>query len=229
MSTTIIYKRSSGRRLPPMQIDKRNIFESSSLKEVYMYHIDHVDVDSYIIDPKGLTLGQVQSMVEHVRYLNAIITIMIYKPEFDLPSALLNKKYIKIVTNDRDIPKNFKEISTVNRDSNRVQWPLHVEYWKQDNKEETRKKAKVLSLSSSGCFIQTDPRPSMNAGDQLAMTFNFNNFDFYSKGSLVRISNQPEEKQGIAVEFKEVSVQTRKYIREIIDEKILAQIMDTIK
>ncbi len=229
MNETIIYKMRSDNRFSAEQVGGRIFFEASSQKAAYIYHIDHVNVDSYIIDHSELSAEEMRSTIEHIRYLNAIITIILYRPVSDLPLYLLNDKYIKTAIDDSEISQCLKEISTVSRDSNRVHWPLNVEYWLPEDKKGTIEKAKVLSLSSSGCFIKTAPLPPHKMGDDLAMVFNFNSFDFYSDGNIVRVSNKSDENQGIAVEFKEVSKQTQRCIGDIIDEKILTEIMDTIK
>jgi PilZ domain len=207
----------------------RSFYKAETQKEAYMYHIEHVNVDSYIVNPTGMNAGQLKSIVEHIQYLNAIITIIIFKPAFELPSGLLNKKNIKIAGNDDEILEFLKEINQILRDSNRVQWPLNVEYWIPDNKKGSLKKARVLSLSSSGCFIGTDPLLPLKKGESLSMIFSFKDFDFYSDGNVVRVSSETDATKGIAVEFKDVSSQTQKCIGEIIDEKILSQIMDAIK
>jgi len=229
MNTTKVYKLNPENPILKRQNSSRVFYRAESQKDAYLYHIEHVNVDSYIIDPAGMTVEQLKSIVEHIQYLNAIITILIYKPALELPGNLLNEKYIRIIKTDDEISHHLKEISKVNRDSNRVQWPLMSNTGFPDNKKESLKTAKVLSLSSSGCFVGTDPLIPLNKGDFLAMIFSFNDFDFYSDANVVRVSREAEKTKGIAVEFQNVSKQTQKCIGEIIDEKILSQIMDAIK
>ena len=229
MHATIVYNMKIANSVFKKQNMNRSFYKAETQKDAYMYHIEHVNVDSYIIDPVGMTTDQLQSIIEHIQYLNAIITIIIYNPKLKLTAALQDGKCIKIVKTDDEISQHLQEISKINRDSNRVQWPLNVEYWIPENKNDSLKNARVLSLSASGCFIGSDPDRPLKKGDLLAMIFSFNDFDFYSDAKIVRISNEPGRTRGIAVEFKDVSHQTQKCIGEIIDEKILFQIMDAIK
>ena len=62
------------------------------------------------------------------------------------------------------------------------------------------------------------------------MTFHFRDFDFYSEGTIVRLKKHNKHTaKGIAVKFDKVSPQTQKCIKEIINEKILAELMETLK
>ncbi len=229
MNTTIVFNLESERRVFENIKNRRKMFFTDNQKDAFMYHIDHVNVDSYIINPSGMNTGKVKSMIEQIKYLNALITIIIYKPTFEFPSQFTNDRNVILIKSGHEIPSHLNEISNINRNSNRVHWPLQVNYWKPENREMTLKKAKVLSVSSSGCFIGTNTQQVYKTDDPVSIIFTFKGFDFYSDGTVVRLEGTETSTTGMAIAFKEVSHQTQAFITKIIDEKILSDIMKTIE
>ena len=224
MNTTIVYNKK-------IQEDfvNRIIFQTNSQKEAYLYHLEHSNVDSYIINTDGMEPDEIKSMIEHIRYLNAIITILLFKPEKIVRELAAGIEAIQIIESEENIPESLHLLSNINRDSNRVQWPLQEDYWKPGTKDETLKRGSVLSISSSGCFIKTIPALPFEIDDPATMVFSFKFFDFYSEGIIVRLQKKTDGTvEGMAIKFKEVSPQTKKCIQEIINEKLLSEIMNTM-
>jgi len=208
---------------------KRTLFLAHSRKLAYLYHIENPEVDSYIIYPEGLSPNSLQTMIEHIHYLNALITIIIIKKDLKFDLLPVNNKNIKILTNEDDIPHILKNIPLSQRDANRVNWPLNVEYKKNDSLKVNNFSGIVLSISSSGCFIKINNN-SIKTGEKISMTFQFKDFDFYSTCSVIRLKMKEENiLEGIAVKFSDVSQQTQKCIKKIINEKILFELMNTLK
>ncbi|MBN2656239.1 MAG: PilZ domain-containing protein [Spirochaetales bacterium] len=208
----------------------REIFNAKDQKEAYLYHIEHSDVDSYIINCTSLNIVDVKSIIRHIQYLNAIITIILYKAEYGVFEQLLRGGTVFIASDLDEAASHLRATDKKIRSTNRIQWPLHAEFWTPSTTEKKRERVMVTSISSRGCFLRTEDRQNRSEGDHLSILFHFRNFDFLAEGSIVRINRGGENgTSGLAVSFKEVSPQTERYIQEIIDEKILSEIMEMIK
>lgn len=199
----------------------RELFYTDSQKEAYLYHIEQAGIDSYIINCEDRSIVDIKAMIRHIHYLNAIITIILFKADYGVFQPLLSSGNIFIADDRKDIEAHLNEVSRKGRSSNRIQWPLRAEYWIGNGSDNNREKAMVTSISSGGCFLKTDS-DTKNVGEHLSLLFHFRNFDFYADAIIVRTG------EGMALEFKEVSPQTERYIQEIIDEKILSEIMQMI-
>ncbi len=208
----------------------RNFFLAQSIKDAHLYHIENPDVDSYLIYSKELSIMDLETLIKHIQFLNAIITILVCQLDDDDDKYFAGNNSIKIVKKDNEIPPILKNLPVSHRDSNRVQWPLKVQYRHISNSnKEDKQWGFVLSISSSGCYIRTEKKLNLKAKDSISMTFHFKNFDFYTEGTIVRLKIRHNSTvDGIAVKFNHVSPQTQKCIKEIINEKILAELMDTL-
>ena len=210
--------------------NKRELRVVKTTKEAFLFHIENSDVDSYIISPNDKSVEELQTMIDHIHYLNALITIFIFKPDPSIRNYFSDKQHIHVVDKETEIIKTLEKLQPIQRDTNRVQWPLKVQYWKQDDPGMVKHWGIVLSLSSSGCFISTERKLVLEKNDPVAMTFHFKDFDFYSEGSIVRIKIRGGVRiEGIAIGFHDVSPQTKNCIQEIINEKLLGELMETLK
>lgn len=230
MNKTIAYKWDSGEGSLDKAQKDRGIFYAKDQKEAYLYHIEQADVDSYILNCSHMTIVEAKAIVRHIHYLNAIMTIVLYKADYGIFESLLKNGNIHIAGNIEQVADLLVEAESKGRSSNRVQWPLKAEYWKGSTEGEERDLAMVTSISSSGCFLKTEKKQSAQKGDHMSLLFHFRDFDFLADGNVVRLVPEASgATAGMALEFREVSPQTERYIQEIIDEKILSEIMHMIK
>ncbi|MBI9102436.1 MAG: PilZ domain-containing protein [Spirochaetales bacterium] len=226
MKTTIILDKEKDYAYLSKEITDRYFFQASTEPDAHLYHIEHPEVDSYIIFSTHFTPDSISSMIEHVHYLNSIISIIIIDTGSLNKSDFINKKNIFLCSNLKDLPKTLTSLPETQRDSNRIEWPVKVIFWKQDE-EKGKTIGNILSISSSGCFIRSDKIFAQES--LLLMTVKFKDFDLFTEGKVVRLgtrgSFQPE---GLAVQFLRTSPQTKKCIQSIIDEKILGDLMNKL-
>jgi len=230
MKRTIVLNWKPGDPDPETLHMDREFFIAPNQKEAYLHHIEHSDVDSYIINCTSLSIVDLKAIIRHIQYLNAIISIILYKGDYGIFQSLLKEGHIYLASNPKEAASHLRETDKKSRTSNRIQWPLHAEYWPISDRESKREPVMVTSISSGGCFLKCDDLDERKSGEGLSVLFHFRNFDFYADGSIVRINRDSDKSaKGLAVAFRQVSPQTEKYIQEIIDEKILSEIMDMIK
>lgn len=229
MNKTIAFNWNSDEVALDKLIQSREIFYASDQKEAYLFHIENSEVDSYILNCEGMNIVDVKSIIRHIQYLNAIINIILYKAEYGVFESILKNGNIHIADSGDEIINHLNDVSRAGRSSNRIQWPLRVEFWDGSADGKDREQAIVTSLSSGGCFLKTANSENRSKGDHLSLLFHFRDFDFLAEARIVRMKVQSDgTPEGIALEFIEVSPQTERYIQEIIDEKILSEIMDKI-
>lgn len=224
MKATIVYGLDKKNSLFTELEKSRVVFLARSVKEAHLYHLSHSEVDSYIIYPQKLYSRYLILLIEQILYINAIITIFVCKPEIDSRNIFAENKNVLIVENDDSIPEILDSLSRVSRGANRAKWPLLVEYWRPETDDDLKRTGIVLSISASGCFVHSAGQLEQEVGGELYMTFYFHDFDFFSKGTVVR-----QEQDGFAVCFAEVSTQTELCIQKIINKKILRELMETLK
>lgn len=230
MNRTIVLNWKDSDPAPDTLHKDREIYNAADQKEAYLYHIEHSDVDSYIINCSSLTIVDVKAIIRHIQYLNAIITIILYKADFGVFEPLLQGGTVFIASNMEEAASHLRATDKKVRSTNRIQWPLHGEYWESSPSDRKKERVMVTSISSGGCFLRSEKLEGLQAGDGISILFHFRNFDFLAEGSIVRINKgDGAASGGMAVSFKKVSPQTERYIQEIIDEKILSEIMDMIK
>lgn len=230
MNETIIFNPGSEKLVLQIPSSERLIYYTGKQKDAYLHHIEQINVDSYVINTTVMNIVQIKSMIRHIHYLNSIISIILYKADFGVFEELMTQGNIHIAQTEDEIINLLNGITAVHRNSNRIQWPLKAGYRIDTNDTENEKNSDVLSISSGGCFLKTDTVPEINKGDRISIVFHFKDFDFYSDGTVVRISKGDKDSTiGMALKFSEVSPQTEKCIQEIIDEKILWEIMHMLK
>lgn len=224
MKTTIILGENKKRNPFKELQDTRILFFAGSEREGHLYQIEHPEVDSYIIYPETLSSHELLSMIEHIHYLNSLVTILILRPNHD--REFISQKNVQVVNQPGDIPGILKNIKGNQRNFNRIQWPVMVEFQQVGNPVE-KYRGLVLSISSDGCFIRT--KQEIETNKSLSMTFHFKEFDFYTEGIVLRQNMQNSNFAfGLAVNFNQTSPQTKKCIQDIINEKILAELMEKL-
>lgn len=202
---------------------KRDFYKTLKLSEAFSYHLNNLEIDSYIIDYNSYTLNQVLSLSEHIHDLNSLISILIYNPDTPGKEALSSLSYLFILEKMGDPEAFFNAINKNNRIFNRVEWPLSIEFHRSMDSV-IKYQGIVLTLSVGGCYIKLKDSIKDLKSDDIIMTFNFKGFKFLSEGIIKRVEKY--EDMGIAVEFQRVSPQTSVFLKQIIDEKILLKIMD---
>lgn len=224
MNRTIVFNWKKGDRSLESSASDREYYYAADRKDAYLNHIESTGVDSYILNCRDRNVAEIKEMIRHIHYLNAIITIILFDGDYGIFEPLVRGSNIHLAKDRREIGEHLKSIDRTGRTSNRIQWPLKAEFWKKSEKGDTREKALVTSISSGGCFLKTEKLSGLEKGSRLTILFHFRNFDFLSEGLIVRLP-----RDGMAMEFRDVSPQTGKYIQEIINEKILSEIMQMIE
>jgi Tfp pilus assembly protein PilZ len=226
MKTTIILNESPNQAVYKELTASRTLYFSESESDSHLYHIEHPEVDSYIISAKGYDNVSLMNLVDHIRYLNSIVAIIITQNsgiDESFFSALGNLSFAR---KDEEILAAIKDIPEVHRDANRVEWPVKI-IFRTRKDPSVQYPANVLSLSSGGCFIRTDVKLGEN--EPLVMTIQFKEFDFFTEGLVVRrIASGGFQPEGLAVKFEHTSPQTKTCIQNIINEKLLSELMQKL-
>lgn len=228
MKATIVFGTEPEKALVKKMAKKRTVFIAPTEREAHLYHIEHPEVDSYLIFPQSLSLPMVKSFIQHIHFLNALITVIIFHNGSSRVEALQSEPNVHLINREEDILPLLLEIPEIQRDRNRIQWPVRAQFWAPAKSEE-KHWGIILSLSSSGCFIRTEKSKEVDIEDELYMTIHFNDFDFFSEGVIVRRGGSDAKMPaGLAVKFQNTSPQTQRYIQNIIDEKILGELMQKL-
>jgi hypothetical protein len=198
----------------------REFFYTLFDNEAYLYHIKHTEVDSYIIFTQNLLQINVEKVVENIVYLNPMVSILIIHQESWSTNNLRNYNNLFVLTQVEELTSHLNEIQQNHRKYNRVEWPVKTKMFNNRNPEK-QYKGNILSLSAGGCFIPINGDFLVN--DSLEMTISFKDFDFYCIGFIVRTVPA-----GIAIEFREITPQTKDCIKRIINDRILGNLMKKI-
>ncbi len=226
MKTTIILKENKNRPVFADLSAKRTLYFADSESDSHLFHIEHPELDSYIISAEGYSQASLRNLVDHIRYLNSIVTIIVTQGGKIDQKAYSPLGNIRFVQDDEEIFKAVKDIPEVHRDANRVVWPVRITF-RTRNEGTIQYQANVLSLSSGGCFIRTDVKIAEE--EPLVMTIQFKDFDFFTEGMVVRrISRGGFQPEGLAVKFERTSPQTKTCIQNIINEKLLSELMQKL-
>jgi len=219
-SRTIILGNLSGEAVWRERLPGRILFFASQEKDAYLYQLDNVQVDSYILD-MSLKGKEIEEIGSRIHYLNALVHIYILRERLiSAPDSPVDN--LSVLDNPGDITKAIKEIPEDQRSFNRAYWPIHSEYWFSDSPR-LRYQGIVLSISAGGCFIRTDHSQPERS---IMMYIHFREFRFLVEGEVLRTRTPQEGAPGLAIKFKNISPQTDKFIEEIINEKILTRLME---
>lgn len=222
MKSTIVLGSTGNEIFARYQNADRLFYYVKDTHEGILYHLDNPEVDSYIIISSAFTPSALNSAIQHIHYLNTLITIIIWGNEERKKPDSPN---IHLATEDTDISGLLEDIPQCQRGSNRIEWPLRVEI--RTPKKNYTINSSALSISSGGCFIMLK-EAGFVSGDEVTLTFHFKGFNFFAEGHVVR-TVQNKIPAGVAVQFQKVSPQTQKCIQEIINEKLLAELMHSVK
>jgi Tfp pilus assembly protein PilZ len=226
MKTTIILKENRNRVVFNQLSSTRSLYFADSESDSHLYHIEHPEVDSYIISAREYNNASLRNLVDHIRYLNSIVAIILTNASGIDETPFKTMGNITFVREDDEIADAVKNIPEVHRDANRVEWPVKIIF---RNPKDAAKQynANVLSLSSGGCFIRTDVK--LTEGEPLVMTIQFKEFDFFTEGVVVRrIVSGGFQPEGLAIKFERTSPQTKSCIQNIINEKLLSELMQKL-
>jgi len=202
---------------------RRSFFFSEKESDAFLYHLKHTEVDSYIIEGNGKKVEQLKQDVECIHFLNALVTVIILVKDQQPYVSLKGIPGTALVENKQEIFDFLKDLPENQRRSNRIVWPVAVVFWK--SKERPKFTGKILSLSASGCFIQTDE--TFELQQELNINIRFKEFNLRTEGVVVRVSQSGNRNhKGVAVQFIDVTTHTEHLMEEIINEKILNEIMN---
>jgi len=206
--------------------NQRNFFFADSEKTAYLRHLGNPDVDSYMLDSSLGDEADLASIIERIHYLNALVSVLVSVEEEEMFQRLEKLPSVRVLSDPQNILKYFKDLPANRRKHHRVQWPVEVRY-KRADKGRQKKKGDLLSISSGGCFVRTDE--SFEKEELLDLFIFFKDFNFQARGRVVRVQDEcAAQQRGIALEFQDVSLLSRRYIQAIIDERILSSIMKQI-
>lgn len=208
---------------------QRTFFYTENLREAFQYHLDNLEIDSYILDSSSFTLDKLIRLTEQIQFLNSLISVLIYKPDSESLLETDKEANIHILNNDEEFELFFNTIEKNSRSFNRVQWPLQVIFHEEGNR--SRKfYGIVLSLSVGGCFIKLDEQVDKFEERNLILTFYFKDFNFLVEGRLNRKEIlENGQISALALEFVKISPMTTSYLKEIIDNEILSELMDIVQ
>ncbi|MBN2618827.1 MAG: PilZ domain-containing protein [Spirochaetales bacterium] len=203
-------------------INSKLYYKADSIEDSILFNLECNNVDSYIINCNN---QDITHWIEKIRYLNSYIPIAL------INSDKTNKKEFKnlyILKKAEDYMNFFTKIPDDQRDANRLNWPLKVNF-NFDSESSSTSIGLVLSLSITGCYMKISGCENPSEGDICYMDFSFNEYLFYAEGRIVRCDKDGSGfVSGVGLEFVNVSPQTIKILNNIINEKILSEIMSEI-
>jgi hypothetical protein len=196
-------------------------------KDAFLFQLENSEVDSYIINLPNKTKKDIVSIVEKINYLNPLINIYIYSKNPEKYNSIIDNN-ISIISHKTDF-ENLREDAQINsRKFNRVPWPLTASFFLK-NDIKTLHHGKIISLSAGGCCIKLDKQILLDIDGYLNATLFFKGCKFYSDTQVKRISkNDDGFIEYIGIKFINVSSQTQQILKDIINEKILSELIQTI-
>ncbi len=226
MKCTIVINRKRKEGLIQVNREERELYFADSESDAFIYHIEHPAADSYMVYSQGLSPSEIRLIIQHIHYLDPMIPVLIVGAAAFDSSEFRNNKNIYLVEKNQEISAVLKDLPENHRSGNRAEWPVNVDYSIQ--KEPGIKHGGIiLSISSTGCFARTKNVPEN--GETLELTIRFRDFNFFTEGVVVRINmGKNLQPDGFAAEFHNTSLQTKKCIQDIINEKILSGLMDKL-
>lgn len=203
--------------------NERNFYFADSEEKAYLHHLEHSDVDSYLLDTSLGNEKTLAAVIDRIQYLNSMVHVILFvKEDWDYPS-LSKRSGVLVLSDPQKIQDCLKELPLNKRKYNRIEWPVEVRFRSME-KHRSKGSGNLLSISSGGCFVRTDLE--FLKGDILELIILFKDFNFQAQGEIVRVQNTGDtEHRGLALQFQDVSPQTCQCIQAIIDEKILNSIM----
>lgn len=224
MHNVVVVKNSDYLDLPELFNKEFKINHVKSVKAAIMYQIEFPDIDVIIYDSTTIEHRELISNLEKCLLLNPLI-LQIINGEISLTAKLENNENIIISSNFKEIGSLIKAHKLNRRHDNRATWPIKVNYHKKNEDIESRW-GMILSISVGGCFIKTDYLELGKKGDQFIMNIHFEDFNFLVEGEVVRVQRiaNLSSPQGFSIKFHSPSPQTKGFIEEIINNKILSTI-----
>lgn len=197
-------------------------------KDAFLFQLENSEVDSYIINLPNKTENDIESIIEKINYLNPLIKIYLYSKKPEKYESIMNNNNISIISERIDF-ENLREDAQINsRHFNRVPWPLTATFSLRKDPQILHH-GRIISLSAGGCGIKLDKPILLEIDVYINITLFFKGCKFYSDTQVKRISNNDEGFiDHISVQFIKVSTQTEKILKDIINEKILSELIQTI-
>ncbi len=217
MRVTIVIGDENRISLNPDSVPDRKFVYFRSNEESYLYHLEHPEVDSYLLLAGDLHHDLLSRIISHIGLLNEMTPVFLLGYTGDgSDDSVEFKNTFRCRTSDEFL-SSLEAVPESHRKFNRVEWPVKAGIT--DHEKQAKDKGLVLSISSGGCLIKSDYRTE--TGDSLLITIIFQNFDFMAEGEVRRT-----EPGKFAIQFTDVSLQTKNFIQEIIDEKILSELKE---
>lgn len=195
-----------------------------SVKAAIIYQIEFPEIDAIIYDSNSIDHRDIVNNLEKSQLLNPMV-LQFVVGNIELTTRLENNSKIVVIDNIPDIFSHIKSNSINRRQDNRATWPIRVSYHNSDEPN-LIKSGMILSISVGGCFIKTDYLELGKKGDLFVLNVNFEDFNFLVEGEVVRVQRiaNMSSPQGFSIKFHTPTPQTKGYIEEIINNKILSTI-----
>lgn len=192
-----------------------------SIKAAIIYQIEFPAIDGIIYDSDTLDHREILDCLEKINLLNPmVLQIVLGELEVDKQSDTVVKD-----SNINSIIKRVSNHALNRRESNRATWPIRALY---HNPHSFDKKFEgvVLSISIGGCFLKTEHLDLGKPGDIVDMEILFDDFNFLVEGEIIRSQRIADisSPQGFSIKFLNPSPQTKAYIEQIINNRILSMI-----
>lgn len=193
-----------------------------SIKAAIIYQIEFPAIDAIIYDSDTMEHREILDSIEKINLLNPmILQLVIGSMELDNKSETM----AEVLNDANKIIRRIESHGKNRRKSNRASWPINAKYHNH-GKFDQRFKGVVLSISTSGCYIKTGHLDLGSPGDKIDIEIFFEDFNFLVEGEIVRIQrianlNSP---QGFSVKFIDPTPQTKSFIDQIINNRILSMI-----
>lgn len=195
-----------------------------SVKAAIIYQIECPEIDAIVYDADTIDHRELLTNLEKSLMINPLI-LQFLIGDISLPLKVETNKSIILINNINEVVKVISQHKINRRQSNRAKWPIQVKYHKKEDSE-NGKWGMILSISVGGCFIKTEHLELGKKGDIFTLNIHFKDFNFLVEGEIVRIQriadiNSP---QGFSIKFISPTPQTKEFIQEIINNKILSTI-----
>lgn len=210
--------------LPDSFISGFNINHVRSVKAAIIYQIEFPEIDAIIYDSNSLDHRELILNLDKSLLLNPMV-LQIITGEISLTNNLEQNSNIIQSDDYTEISKLIRNHNINRRKDNRATWPIQVNYHKKDEPEDS-KWGMILSISVGGCFIRTEHLELGKKGDIFVMNIHFEDFNFLVEGEVIRVQRIADmsSPQGFSIKFHSPTLQTKGFIEDIINNKILSTI-----
>lgn len=213
-----------------LDVNQYTVYFGSKLNDVLIYMINNPDTMLFLYDLNSDNEVN-KKVMEGIYQLNALLPFIGVATENELVdedrNIAFNRNYQTIRPLD-DFNETLQSVQKNRRQYNRTEWPLSATFYLERDPKHSESGI-VLSLSAGGAYVKTT-NLGLVGDSKLLMEIKFKDFKFFVEAYPIRVNRETIQgtSPGFAVEFANVSHATQKYIKSIINDRILSGLLDAL-